>query len=50
MRDLETVGLWVNSWVGEIVFGGVNIGRYSGYLRPVSVWPSVSDQSENWVQ
>lgn len=36
--------------IGEIVFGGVNIGRYSGYLHPVPVWPPVSEQPPNWVQ
>lgn len=37
-------------YVGEIVFGGVNIGRYTGYLHPVPVWPPVSEQPLGWVQ
>ena len=35
---------------GEIVFGGVNQARYSGYLQAVPIWPSVYEQAQDWVQ
>ncbi|SPO03615.1 uncharacterized protein DNG_06298 [Cephalotrichum gorgonifer] len=39
----------IGAGTSEIVFGGVNLARYSGYLKPVPVWPPVDEQPENWV-
>ncbi|KAI1327642.1 acid protease [Xylariaceae sp. FL0255] len=29
---------------GNIIFGGVDRGRFSGYLEPIAIWPTPSDQ------
>ncbi|KAB5582304.1 aspartic peptidase domain-containing protein [Coniochaeta sp. 2T2.1] len=34
----------------EIIFGGVNRWKYSGYLEPVHIWPPISKQDPHWLQ
>jgi hypothetical protein len=49
-RDDTFVGIRVTDWcLGEIVFGGINQAKYSGYLTPIPVWPSVYEQPSDWV-
>ncbi|KAI1349366.1 aspartic peptidase domain-containing protein [Xylaria sp. FL0043] len=35
---------------GSIIFGGVNRWKYRGYLEPIQIWPSPSDQKDQFQQ